>query len=459
MSSRRALAANAVLALGSTFVALVAAEVAVRVVADRLPPAALVHLHPELKAAIPRVMKRITSFNPWLHRREEDPDLGWRFQRSFLFSGTNEDGEDYALRTSPTGFMTPDEPDPSELQVVSIGDSFMSTPTVGQPTPWALRERIGIPLYNLAVGGWGPDNYLAAFRKLGAGRSAPVVVVFSFINDITDVDNWSRWKASGTSLPFSSWLWNDVPDRGGANFVNLDDGWLDRHSVLWNVAKLGLGTLRGAGADPAGKASPRTLEVESIPGEREGDSFELSLVRGYPFQTLDPADFEPGGSYRRYLDAYFERLLELRDDVTRSGARLLLVWIPTKERVYLPVLAPDRKARYVSNRSGEIDGLERAISDFASRNEIPFLDLTADLERRAKRGERLYFRLDGHMTDHGNRVAGQLAGDFVRRFLPARPQPPPEPGADTSGVESSGHSMFPSTRTSFSVSSSAHPPR
>ena len=424
MSSRRAAIATAVIALASTLTALAGVELVLRALVDGLPPAVLVYLHPEIKAALPSAMDRITSFNPWIHKREEDPDLGWTFRRDFLFTGTNEDGWSYERRTSPGGFITPDEPDPTELQIVTLGDSFMSTPYVEHPAPWPLRDRIGLPVYNLAVGGWGPDNYLAAFRKLGAGRNAPVVVAFSFVNDITDVDNWSRWKASGTSLPFSSWLWNDVPDRGGSNLVNLGGTQLDRRSVLWNLAKFAAVQSFGAEASGAPGASAAKPEVERIPGEREGETFELALIRGYPFQTLDPADFEPGGSYARYLEAYFDRLLALRDEVKRSEAEFLLVWIPAKERVYVPLLSPERAAGYVSNRTGRIDGLELALARFARENDIPFLDLTPELERRARRGEKLYFTFDGHLTTHGNRVAGETAGDYVLRLLPGASTPP-----------------------------------
>ena len=124
---------------------------------------------------------------------DPDPEVGWTFTPNKTFEGTNEDGEPYILTTSAAGFFSPDLPLPSTFQLITLGDSFLSTFYVQRPIAWVLREKLGIPVFNLAVGGWGPENYRAAYEKYGVGRHAPVVVVFSFKNDITDVDNWMRW--------------------------------------------------------------------------------------------------------------------------------------------------------------------------------------------------------------------------------------------------------------------------
>jgi hypothetical protein len=99
---------------------------------------------------------------------------------------------------------------------------------------------------------------------------------------------------------------------------------------------------------------------------------------------------------------------------------MVLIWVPAKERVYLPLLPPDRRGRYVRNKTGRIDGLEVALSRFAEQNGITCLDLTPLLIKRAQEGEKLYFTQDGHLNSLGNRVAGEAAARFIREQIAER---------------------------------------
>lgn len=390
--------------------AVLLAEFSLRAAIGHLPPAALIYLHKELKTRLPEVMERIKQFNPWTQGRALDPDLGWTFLKDHLFEGTNEDGYAYRLRSSPEGFFTPDQPAIEAPQLIVLGDSFASTFYVEQPLAWVMRDKLRTPVYTLAVGGWGPETYRVAYEKFAAKRRADFVVVFSFNNDVTDVNNWIKWKETRQQISFLDWLWKEAPEQDASHTFNLGGGWLDRSSVVWNIGKLGLRRLFEI-VKPAHAAAAQAQE--SFAGQDAERRFQLQFIRGYWFQTQEPEALLPGGVLRSYMDAYFDSLRRLRDSVRRNGAEMLLVWIPAKERVYIPLLPPERFKSYVSNRSGKLDGYERALAAFAREENIEYLDLTPHFETRAREGLKLYFTVDGHLNALGNKLAGELAADRV----------------------------------------------
>lgn len=408
--SRRRRVACAVLA-SSTLAACCLAEGALRAAFPNLPAPLLLYMHQELKARSPAAMTRIRTLNPWIDGRTEHPAVHWTYCAEYPNSGTNEDDEPFELHTSTEGFYTPATPDPAAEQIVTLGDSFLSTFYVTRPIPYVIQDDLGLPVYNLAVGGWGPNQYLAAFETYCAGRNVPLVIVCTFNNDIYDVDNVRRWRESGTSLTFQDWL-----VVNSQQWVNRGTRLADRHSVLYNTLKWAL-LAPGASAN-AGSAAPGP-QLDRFPGA--GQPFELNLSTAYQFLECQEEDYAPGGNYHHVLSPYLATLAELDAAIKASGADALFVWIPAKERVYIPLLDPVRRAeRIPPELNDDIGGLERHLSRWATSLDIDWLDLVPPLQRRARQGEKLYFTNDGHLNSHGNRVVGQLVADAARARLARR---------------------------------------
>jgi lysophospholipase L1-like esterase len=80
----------------------------------------------------------------------------------------------------------------------------------------------------------------------------------------------------------------------------------------------------------------------------------------------------------------------------QNGSAFLVLLVPTKEEVYLPLLEQDPPALTVP---------------FAAQFEklgIPYLDLTPGFRARARHGERLFFEADGHPNAAGYRLMADL---------------------------------------------------
>jgi hypothetical protein len=341
------------------------------------------------------------DYMPFFRVRQDDPDTGWRYPGGLEFAGENEDGEHVTAVASDEGFFTPDEPAPEHEQIIVLGDSFLAAFHQAQrPVAVALRDALDVPVYNLAAAGWGPESYRGAYERYAAEREHEIVVVFTFLNDIPDVRNWQAWQQSGDAS-FATWIYEHRPQLIDANFGTT---WLDRHSILWNWGKYRLREMSRETPD---------LGLERV-APPDGPAFDLHLSRGYPFMEHDPSGFVPRGDYFPPVAGYLASIDRLRDAIGQRGARMFLVWIPTKERVHLPLLAPDRFRSYVTNETGAIDGLEKVLAFYAERSRVPFLDLTPALEARARRGEQLYFTVDPHFNSRGNEVVGSLVADFLR---------------------------------------------
>lgn len=420
------IAARLVSVGAAVIVAVLAGEGGLRAAIDRLPIGFVAYMNRGLKDRVPESWTRLREFLPYLNLRQADETTGWTFKPGLHVSGVNEDGQRYDATMSAEGFFTPDRPDPAARQIVALGDSFLSIFYVPHPLAWQLRDALKTPVYLLAVHGWGPESYRAAYEKYAAKRNSPLVLVFTFFNDINDAFNWKAWE--GGHEPGESYLtWVQKMNPDGDD-VNTGASWLDAHSVAWNYLKYGG---RGAGAKtaaslapavvgiPLGRTDPSHLEHFGS-GERR---FDLQFSSGLPFMSGGPETFVPGGGYYQYIKGYLESLDRLKQAIEAHGARMALVWVPSKERVYLPLVAAGRQASYLTGPAHDLDGLERVVTTYAAQAGVSLLDLTPSLAEHARAGEKLYFTVDGHLNDAGNVVAADAVATFVRQLPEEAPAP------------------------------------
>jgi hypothetical protein len=416
---KRRLAPLAAAAIG-LLVSVALAEVVLRVATPMLPLAFLIYLNPALRDTSPRTQNAIRAKLPLLNGRREDPEVGWTNMPNIRKKGVNDEGESFETGTSPEGFYTPDYPDPSTKQIVTIGASFLSTFYVVRPVQSVLRDELHVPVYNVAAGGWGPESYRAAYLKFAAARRHDLVVVFTVPSDPSNVAYWNQWKAEAPSESFMAWM---QKTSAATDALNHDTSWPNRHLVLWNLARF---VMRRPTASSDGSPSGAVLTSGASRLEHfdsGGKGFDLQLELRQIFTENDPEYFLPGSSYYQVMEAYFESLLRLKADVEARHARMVLVWIPSKERVYIPVLPQTRRASYIHNR-GDIDGLENVLAKFARQEGISFLDLTGPFVEQA-RSEQLFFVADGHWNSRGNALAGTLVANFIKQLPETPPQPMP----------------------------------
>ena len=111
-------------------------------------------------------------------------------------------------------------------------------------------------------------------------------------------------------------------------------------------------------------------------------------------------------------------------EVRAAGARLVVMFIPHKAQVYLPLLQaslppvelaraleatlrqPDRPVDLGAMLDNRL-AMNGMMSDFCAQERIEFLDLTEALQARVARGQNVYFPDDSHWNAAGHETASE----------------------------------------------------
>jgi hypothetical protein len=120
------------------------------------------------------------------------------------------------------------------------------------------------------------------------------------------------------------------------------------------------------------------------------------------FRADDPVVLESLGYYRA-----------LRGEASDSGADLLVVHFPLSYAIHEEDVSRWRHLG-VRDIAAERSFNGQLCNHLASNEGIPCLDITEALRSAAERSnERLYYWLDVHWTEAGNRVAAEAVADYL----------------------------------------------
>ncbi|MDF1585686.1 alginate O-acetyltransferase AlgX-related protein [Marinimicrococcus flavescens] len=305
-----------------------------------------------------------------------DPELGFRYAPDHAGRIARADLA-FSFRTDSHGFRNAG-PWPQTSEIVLVGDSMAFGYGVEDEEAWAslVRREMGGGLVNLALPGMAPQQYLRALEAYGLGLQ-PKLVLFALFpgNDLVDAANFQGWLDADRPGSYLDWGFRDR--SGGLESV------LEHSHLFWFLRE----SRRMLGA----RAGSVTLQLDDGP---------LQLAPA----LYAPSDEELGENAPSFnlVVQTVERAQRLAD---RHGADFLVLLVPTKEHVYLPAGEDDPLPR--------IERLARAL---AARG-IDTLDLTPALREAARRGERVYFEIDGHPNRRGN----ELIARAVTERLQARP--------------------------------------
>jgi hypothetical protein len=304
---------------------------------------------------------------------------------------------DTAIFTNEQGFRVPSagitysvDPPPAAKRVMLLGPSFAFgwgvdyEQTFGhvletrlEASGWGGEPRVQV--INAGVPSLGVGPQLNWFEHSGRRFRPDLVVQFVYgsmtVRDRTHSPH--EVTREGYIVPAGS-TWVDALRGHAKKSAVVFYGWMvtKRVQAMW----LDPGAVDGGEVVGAG----RSLELH--------DTFDLD----------DPTVIESLVVYRRLLEA------------TRSaGAQVLVVYFPLSYVVH-----PDDMSRWSSRGVRNVEAqvaFDAAFCDHLASNEgIPCLDLTSALRRAAQQlDERLYYWLDVHWTEAGNRVAAMAVADYL----------------------------------------------
>ena len=294
----------------------------------------------------------------------------------------------------------PNEKKPEQADIVLVGDSFLVWAAVTDPPGLTVRlaETTGRSVYNLGVSGIGPVRGAWILREVGLPLKPRLVIWFFFGgNDVTD-----------------TWVCLDYAKKG---YKTHADVFADRRPPFLRVPDLICFLL----SDTPERPEPLPPFFGPVGAERmRSEWFSGSYLSQL---VLSTEQWEKQEATRAALSV----LKRARAEVNEAGARFLVVYLPSKAQVHLPLAVPDAELLHRAGARGTSGpsplepeeflamalanhgALEKIVEAFCSEEGIAYFSATPILEELARRGESGYMTTDTHWSPVGQEaVLGPL---------------------------------------------------
>ena len=334
---------------------------------------------------------------------------------------------DQGLRYKKIPLEKPD----NEIRIFLVGDSFTEGCGVESnevfnsllEDHFSRTQTKKVRFINGGLRGTGPLQYWRAFNNIGLKYEIDGLLICLYANDVSDIP-----KLIGREDPFLLYS-----DRHGIKKI-LHKLYPRIYSILNKVSyryrkvknkknnfvksisnralKIGISSER---IRQWQKNLPEKLVSAIDRGEFNGVLLSYSLLR--PQYWTDALDIDTNEAERKYRS-----LVNILDMIIRKamnkGIEVALLFIPAPFQ-YDPSIfeswKPFVKAGLQLRKHWLLrkTGLQKRIEKWVKKKRMPFLDLTKTFRGVIQRNQNLNWRLDGHWTPEGHRVAGRAIHSWI----------------------------------------------
>ena len=313
---------------------------------------------------------------------------------------------------------------PETVDIVAVGDShtYGNTARMVDAWPYVLGELSGRKVYNMGLGGYGPNQYFYLSKTRALGMKPKMIMWGLYMGD--DFEN-------AFSITYGLDYWSSLrklpPQKVEPNIWEFTSQswhkklrvWLSRHCVIYQLAfHTGFGgklqgeyQIRNAATLYPGLATSLIIPDKNI--------FEAFRPKGVLF-GLD----QDNPNVREGMRISFELMRQMNEICQQNHVQFMVVVIPTKETVFSEYLEHNSKVPLddvidkliVSERSARSQMFE-----FLTQNNIPYVDTLPALEKSV--GQGLYARTAGdmHPGKNGYRVIAEAVADRLKQTGPETP--------------------------------------
>lgn len=317
------------------------------------------------------------------------------------------------LRTDRRGFRN--QTDQEQWDIVVLGDSFAEGSNVSDEHVWPVRlaTKSGLGVYNLGMSGYDPVHYLDALREYGLPLKPRYVLCMLYEgNDFRSAKSDRKRKSPSFSKQIKRYF------KQSPLISAMDDLLIEAFGPLNCTGRV------------KGVEMLDWLPV-AIPEGSESGYYAFA-----PKQLRDlyagRAEFSRG---RHWLNSR-GLLTEMNELCTTAGARLIVVYAPTKAHVVLPAVAdrlPAEKVRaftalsyrkdlpepatFLAALLENIDARESVVGDWCRHESIPFVSMTRTLRDAAVGGAQVFYTYDQHWTPVGHEHVAETVYQFLADTL------------------------------------------
>ena len=315
------------------------------------------------------------------------------------------------------GFRNRHVPDSSDI--VAIGDSHTYGNTARMEDAWpSVLERLsGRPVYNMGLGGYGPNQYFHLLQTRAIKLKPRTIVVGLYMGDDFEnaflitygLDHWAHLRAlPKEKVNFD--IWEAPPAPTWHKKIRV---WLSRHSVMYQLVFHGplLGQFQGEiQIKHAHQFSDRATAL-IIPEKKIQEAF-------LPTGILRRLDQE-SESVREGMRITFKLLAEMNEISRQNNAQFVVAIIPTKEMVFAGYLERNSQLP-LSDVIDKLLSNERLAREktfqFLKHSHIAYVDTLPALRRSLS--QELYARTasDMHPNRNGYRVIGEAVFEELKRL-------------------------------------------
>lgn len=307
---------------------------------------------------------------------------------------------------------------PNKVDIVAIGDShtYGNTATMANSWPYVLGRLTGRSVYNMGLGGYGPNQYFALLPK-ALTLKPKIVICGLYMGD--DFENaflityglqyWAYLRElHDKNVDPDIWPQEQVSTWHKALRV-----WLSRYSVAYQLLFHGplMGLVQGEyQITHAAALFPSTATVLSVPDKHILEAF-------LPIGILHRLN-QDSVAVREGMRISFTLLKQMHTLTCEHGSKFLVVVIPTKESVFADYIEKrNLPLREVLDRVIYNERLARKRTvEFLTASGIPYVDVLPALQ--ASIGQQLYARTasDIHPNKNGYRVIAETVFDCLNRM-------------------------------------------
>jgi hypothetical protein len=309
---------------------------------------------------------------------------------------------------------------PETAEIVALGDShtYGNCAKRNEAWPAALQRLTGQQVYNLGMGGYGPNQYYYLFQTRALSLKPKVILCGFYMGD--DFDNAYRitYGLDYWSYLRHSELANVDPDIWEKNAPQPPlhkrmRNWLAKHSVVYKLVVHNL--LQGLKGRFQVENASRLWDDKAaliLPDKNIREAFvPQDVLRGLDQQ-------QPG--VREGMRISFQLLNEMNAICSSNHIQFIVAVIPVKEAVFARYLEHNSKipmSNVVDQVIANARVAQEEMFEFFKQHDIRYVDLLPALEKASEK-EKIYTysAVDMHPNKNGYRVIAEtLAGALVNQ--------------------------------------------